>query len=116
MTKQEFDNGVSDLQRAFRAEFSDRELRVLWRRLQRVPPLRFNTAIDNLIERHKRRPVVAEILAALPPLDRTDELEFKGEPMSREEARDFMRKLYAPFGLKPPRRRQEEKGLRLVNG
>lgn len=116
MTKQEFDSGVSDLQRAFRAEFSDRELRVLWRRLQRVPPQRFSVAIDKLIESHKRRPFVSEVLSALPPLEQTVGFEPEGEPMGREEARAFMAKLYAPFGLKPPVRRQSEKGLRVVNG
>lgn len=116
MTKREFDNGVSDLQRAFRSEFSDRELRVLWRQLQRVPPQRFNVAIDKLIESHKRRPFVSEVLSALPPREQTVGFGPEGKPMGREEARAFMAKLYAPFGLKPPRRKQEEKGLRLVNG
>ncbi len=116
MKKTEFDSGVADLQRAFRAEFTDRELRVLWRRLQRVSPQRFNVAIDKLIECHKRRPFVSEVLAALPPLERTEEFKSECQRMTREQAREFMRKLYAPFGLQPPRKSEAEKGLRVVNG
>jgi len=106
MTKNEFDVLIADLQKAFHKIYTQRELRVLWNRLYRIEAAVLGKAVDLLIEQSSRKPMVADIFSALPNTQAPYEAP-REEPMSKEEAKEFMRKMRAPWGLeakkqKPP--------------
>ena len=100
MTKNEFDNLIAELQQAFHKSYSPRELRVLWNRLYRIEAATLGKAVDVLIEQSPRKPMVADIFSALPNTQAPYEAPPE-EPMSKEEARDFMRKMRAAWGAEP---------------
>jgi len=104
MTKNEFDGLIADLQKAFHKSYSPRELKVLWNRLYRIEAAALGKAVDVLIEQSPRKPMVADIFSALPNTEAPYELPPE-EPMSKEEAKEFMRKMRAPWGLEPKKKK-----------
>ena len=99
MTKHEFDGLIADLQRTFHKKYTDRELKVLWNRLYRIPAKTLSKAVDVLIEQKTRIPMVADIFTALPDMQAPYEAP-RQEPMGKEEARGFMQRMREPWGLK----------------
>lgn len=100
MTEAEFQERVVDLQRAFKCEYSAKEVKVLWRRLKGVSVDRLDVAVEGLISTFKRRPLVADIFSALPPLESPPPPR-SGEQISRAEARRFIAGLWKAIGLEP---------------